>query len=164
MLACVSSLVAQPESTTESTPEPEAEQQEAAPYVPEFGEPEQPEPDVSPEPAASPGFFRMVSAPHAKRGCAKTGYVYLVRCPKRVYAKFGRWTGTLDALRARYTTYYGSPDIISVWCGDVQAMEQRLKAAYRAEDKDGAHRELVKCTPRAVDIFFEATGVEKVGV
>ena len=130
----------------------------------------EPKPEPQEQELPNPGYIYLTHArPPATEPAqpnhpdAKSGYVYLVQCPMRVYAKFGRWTGQLEKLKARYSTYYGTPDITAVWCADVAGMERRLKERFRGEGmdlkvRDKRKRELVECTQRVAEVFFEVTG------
>jgi hypothetical protein len=71
-------------------------------------------------------------------------------------AKFGRWTGTLEALRSRYATYYPKPTIAAVATPTPRVAEAALKAAMIAEGVMlRSRRELVRDTPAARRAFWQ---------
>ena len=89
----------------------------------------------------------------------KTGYVYLVESSSVACKKIGRWTGTLDALKARYATYYPEPAILAVATCRPRAVERAVKAALREEGLmlyADRKRELVKPLPAAREVFCAA--------
>ncbi len=91
---------------------------------------------------------------------SKAGFVYLVACPNRMYAKVGRWRNSLRSLRARYATYYGAPSLKAVWVQDAVELERQLKrrvADERLQLFQGRRLELVRCTRRVFRIFDEMT-------
>lgn len=69
----------------------------------------------------------------------KTDFVYMVVPPNRkddceCPYKFGRWTGSMHALRKRYVTFFGFPAIIAVHVSDPRKAEETLNAAFRREN------------------------------
>ena len=93
---------------------------------------------------------------------SKAGYVYLVTCPNRMYAKFGRWSNSLRSLKARYNTYYGKPEVVALWVDDAKEMEARVRervAAERLQLFADKRVELVQCTPRMQELFAQTVGL-----
>lgn len=83
------------------------------------------------------------------------GYVYLVSCPNDVYTKYGRWSGKLQHLKNRYSTYYGDPRITAVKVRNAVAVETKIKHRMRSEGF-GKREVLQNCDAAAVRrIFFE---------
>jgi hypothetical protein len=87
----------------------------------------------------------------------RPGYIYYVTTPSmQSVAKFGRWTGTLEALRSRYATYYPKPTIAAVATPTPRVAEAALKAAMIAEGVMlRSRRELVRDTPAARRAFWQ---------
>ena len=91
----------------------------------------------------------------------RAGYVYLVTCPRQVYSKIGRWSGSLASLKSRYATYYGTPSILAIWCDDAVDMEKRLKNAAKHAGhliQSDRERELVECSSTMRSFFMAMVG------
>lgn len=66
------------------------------------------------------------------------GILYIATSPFQSFIKVGYWTGTKEALRHRYSTYYGSELQMWTWeCTECRACERFLMDAYNDHNMGG---------------------------
>ena len=118
-----------------------------------------PVPDPAPVHAPLEPYLVPESVPESEGDLE--GYVYLVTCPRKLYSKIGRWSGSLASLKSRYATYYGTPSILALWCDDAVATEKRLKTAAKHAghlQQSDRERELVECSSTMRSFFMAMVG------
>ena len=84
------------------------------------------------------------------------GIIYAATSPLQQFVKVGYWTGSLDALRARYAMYYGPQLQLRTWdCQQCRAVERQLLDEFATHSLGGELLDKV-CLPDLVELLDTA--------
>jgi len=91
------------------------------------------------------------------RDIVKIGVLYLIIPDGYDIIKFGRWSGTMSALKGRYSTYYITYDIITREFDDIVIAEKKFKKILDDHALRNNTKELIVKNQMIIDLFNQMT-------